>query len=84
MYVYLNAMCPFDSHCLLRARVPLTVCREPDEGLFSNSGFKTGPAKSRPNLAKRGISKPDQAILAGASFETGVAERALIRLIRWE
>ena len=46
------------------------------KGPFSNSGFKTRPAKSRPNLTKRGISKPDQAILAGAGFETGVAEQA--------
>ncbi len=45
-------------------------------GPFSNSGFETDPAKLHPNLAKRGFSKPDHAILAGAGFETGLAERA--------
>jgi len=41
-------------------------------GPFSNSGFKTGPAKSYPNLAKQAFSKLDHAILARAGFETGV------------
>jgi hypothetical protein len=42
-----------------------------------SSGFKTGPAKSHPNLAKLAFSKPDHAILASAGFETGATERAL-------
>jgi hypothetical protein len=36
-----------------------------------SSGFKTGPAKSHPNLAKRAFSKLEHASLAGAGFETG-------------
>ena len=49
----------------------------PDEGPYSNFGFKTGPAKSHPNLAKRAFSEPKHAILAGVGFETGVAVRVL-------
>ncbi|KAF8495432.1 cytochrome P450 [Russula emetica] len=47
------------------------------KGPFGSSGFKTGPAKSHPNLAKLAFSKLDHAILAGAGFETGATERAL-------
>ncbi len=47
------------------------------QGPFGSSGFKTGPAKSHPNLAKLAFSKLDQAILAGAGFETRATERAL-------
>ena len=32
-----------------------------NKGPFSNSGFKTGPTKLHPNLAKRGFSKADHA-----------------------
>jgi hypothetical protein len=46
-------------------------------GPFGSSGFKTGPAKLHPNLAKRAFSKLEHAILAGAGFETGATERAL-------
>ena len=34
------------------------------KGPFSNSGFKTGPAKLHLNLAKQGFSRPDHAFLA--------------------
>jgi len=45
-------------------------------GPFGSSGFKTGPAKSHPNLAELASSKLDLAILADAGFETGTTERA--------
>jgi hypothetical protein len=44
-------------------------------------GFKTGAAKSHPNLAKRAFSKLDHVFLSGTRFETGATERALIRLV---
>lgn len=50
-------------------------------GPLSNSGFKTGPVKSRPNLEKWMFSKLSHPILARVGFETGATERAPSRVI---
>jgi hypothetical protein len=59
---------------LFRARSVALVSKKP--------AARTGAAELHPNLAKLAISKLDQAILAGAGFETGATERALKWLLQ--
>jgi hypothetical protein len=47
------------------------------KGPFGSSGFKIGPAKSHPNLAKRAFIETGACDFGGRRFETGATERAL-------